>query len=62
MRDRYSLKPDNGLLRGHSREDSGNHSVHAAEIPGESKRLAELREFLLPLLMNSQVTIGDDGK
>lgn len=35
---------------------------YVAEIPGESKRLTELRDFLLPLLMNGQVTIGDDGK
>lgn len=35
---------------------------YLAEIPGESKRLAELRDFLLPLLMNGQVMIGDDGK
>lgn len=35
---------------------------YLAKIPGESKRLAELRVFLLPLLMNGQVTIEDDGK
>lgn len=35
---------------------------YLAKIPGESKRLTELRDFLLPLLMNGQVTIGDDGK
>lgn len=35
---------------------------YLAEIPGESKRLAELRDFLLPLLMNGQVTTGDDDK
>lgn len=35
---------------------------YLAEISGESKRLAELRDFLLPLLMNGQVTTGDDDK
>lgn len=28
----------------------------------ESRQLVALRNFLLPLLMNGQVTIGDDGK
>lgn len=54
-------KEDTGLLE-RFRTAAASALSYLADIPGESKQLTGLRDFLLPLLMNGQVTIGDDGK
>lgn len=36
--------------------------INVSRLRADNSQLVELRDFLLPLLMNGQVTIGDDGK
>lgn len=36
--------------------------INVSQLRANDSQLVKLRDFLLPLLMNGQVTIGDDGK